>query len=389
MEQVLEKPEQKLEKALIKIIDTKSIKEVKDVLEAVLFVPDHIIRSKVISELIKYLGAKLFTPEYNLKIFIAYQDSQPKGFVISQIDPNYTSYSRKCGTFGWLHADNLEICKELMKRCEQFVRENKIRKLRGNINFPKNLGGLGIQFQGFNQQMLFGVAFNNYNSQILKYLASLGYIRESEYTCVRVEQQTWDKGKKIDKGIEFRYFTLKELYSMVDEIQDLAKNSFFEILPDSSGRNRIYEFFEAFSQVPESFKTLREEFTPNKYSNIPQFQEAWENCDLEKIEIWAPLAFDKNTGELTGALLGLPDLYQAWNGKAITRANVDTAMVKKGYYGRGIFSALNNIGQLTGRLFGIDYYEGTSIWSNNERAINTIFPHCEPIRKHYIVQKRV
>ena len=64
-------------------------------------------------------------------------------------------------------------------------------------------------------------------------------------------------------------------------------------------------------------------------------------------------------------------------------------MVKKGYYGKGIFSALNNLGQLTAGLFGVDYYEGTTIWSNNERAINTIFPHCEPIRKHFVVQKRV
>ena len=110
---------------------------------------------------------------------------------------------------------------------------------------------------------------------------------------------------------------------------------------------------------------------------------------MEKIEVWAPLAFDKTTGDLAGALLGLPDLYQKWSKKPITRGNVDTAMVKKGYYGKGIFSALNNLGQLTGRIFGIDYYEGTAIWSNNSRAVDTIFPHCCPIRKHYVVQKRV
>ncbi len=83
------------------------------------------------------------------------------------------------------------------------------------------------------------------------------------------------------------------------------------------------------------------------------------------------------------------DIFQAWAGKPITRVNVDTAMVKKGYYGKGIFSALNNLGQLTCRIFGIDYFEGTAIWSNNSRAIDTIFPHCKPIRKHYVVQKRV
>ena len=101
------------------------------------------------------------------------------------------------------------------------------------------------------------------------------------------------------------------------------------------------------------------------------------------------MAFNKTTGELVGILLGLPDLYEAWTGKPITRCNVDTAMVKKGYFGKGIFSALNNIGQLTCNLFGVDYFEGTGIWSNNSRAIDTIFPHCEPIRKHYVLQKRM
>lgn len=389
MEHIVEKIEQKIETELISVKETSNLDEVREALQTVLFVPDNNIRERVIAELTQYLRLKLADPEYKLKVFITYNNAQPCGFVVCQIDPFYTSYSRKCGTFGWLHADSLEICKKLMKECEMFVKENRIRKLRGNINFPKNLGGIGIQFQGFDQQMLFGVAFTNHESRILNYLESLGYIRESEYTCVHVEQQTWDKGKKIDDNIEFRYFTLKELYSMADEIRGLAKSSFFEILPDSSGRTRIYEFFDAFSQVPESFRTLPEDFDIINYTTIPQFQEAWENCDLEKIEVWAPLAFDKTTYELVGALLGLPDLFQIYNGKPLTRANVDTAMVKKGYYGKGIFSALNNVGQLTAKLFGIEYYEGTAIWSNNDRAVNTIFPHCQPIRKHYITQKRV
>lgn len=387
MEQVIIKTEQGQEKQIIKIVDTTDTNEITEVLESIMITPDNNIRSYVISELVKYLDLKLSNPEYKIKVFVGYNGSQPCGFIVCQIDPYYTSYSRKCGTFGWLHAHSIEVCRRLMRSCEQFVRENKVRKLRGNINFPKNIGGIGIQFQGFDQKMLFGVAFNSPESQVLNYLDQLGYGRESEYTCVRVEQQTWDKGKKIDDDIEFRYFTLNELYSMVDDIRGLAKSSFFEILPDSSGQNRIYEFFDAFSKVPESFRTLPEGFTPDKYTNIPQFKEAWENCDLEEIEIWAPLAFDKTTGELAGALLGLPDLYQALNGEPITRANVDTAMVKKGYYGKGIFSALNNIGQQTAGIFGIDYYEGTAIWSNNERAINTIFPHCAPIRKHIVQQK--
>ena len=44
---------------------------------------------------------------------------------------------------------------------------------------------------------------------------------------------------------------------------------------------------------------------------------------------------------------------------------------------------------------GITYYEGTAIWTknskgvNNEEAMNTIFPHCKPIRKHIVFEKRI
>ena len=373
----------------IKIVITTDLKEIKKALEDILFVPNEVVKSYVISELLFYLEKKFLDEDYKIQVCIGYIGTEVEGFVIAQIDPYYTSYSRKCGTFGWLHANSLEVCKELIKRCEKFVKVNNVRKIRGNINFPKNLGGIGIQFMGFNEQMLYGVSYNDPNSRILEYLDSLGYQKESEYTCVYVTQKTWDNGKKIDKNIEFRYVTMKELYDYVDDIRNLASNSFHEILPDASGRNRVFEFFKVFERVPKSFYKIKEDFNPKTYSDVPQFVETWETCDLENTEPFAPMAFNKTTGELVGILLGLPDLFEAWTGNPITRCNVDTAMVKKGYFGKGIFSSLNNIGQLTANLHGVDYYEGTAIWSNNSRAIDTIFPHCEPLRKHYMTQKRI
>jgi hypothetical protein len=385
MVQAIEKVE--IEKS--KVNETQDLDEIKEALEHLLYVPNLDIRSKVISELLLYLKNKFLNPEYKIKVFIGYSNSEILGFVICQIDPYYTSYSRKCGTFGWLHAKSADVCKLLLRECEIFLKENKIRRVRGNVNFPKNLGGVGIQYLGFNEQMLYGVAYNNPNSRILEYLDCLRYQKESQYTCVYVAQRIWSKGKKIDNDIEFRYVSMKELYDYVEEIRSLANNSFYKILPDASGRNRIYEFFESFKKIPKSFYQIKIDFVPSKYSKIPRFVEAWETCNLEKIEPFAPMAFEKSSGELVGILLGLPDLFEAWSGKPITRCNVDTAMVKKGYFGKGIFSALNNIGQLTCNLFGVNYFEGTGIWSNNSRAIDTIFPHCNPIRKHYVLQKRL
>ena len=363
--------------------------EIKEVLDSRLFVPNIEIKSKILNELLLYLESKFSDPAYKIKFFVAYGDSEVYGFVISQIDPYYTSYSRKCGTFGWFHADTFEVCKKLIHLSESFIKENRVRKLRGNINFPKNLGGIGFQFKGFHEKMLYGVAYNNPSLKIFEYLDALGYQRESEYSCVHVTQKTWNKGRKIDRDIEFRYATIKEIYDYTDSIRKLAKNSFHEILPDASGSNRVIEFFEAFKKIPKSFYKIKSDIKSNFNSNIPQFVEAWDTYNLEKIEPFAPMAFDRYSGELVGILLGLPDIFETWAGKPITRCNVDTAMVKQGYFGKGIFSTLNNIGQLTCNLFGVNYFEGTGIWSNNSRAIDMIFPHCKPIRKHYVFQRRI
>jgi len=385
MVQVLEKTDIKK----IKIVDSEDIGEIKSALDSILYVPNIQIRQRIIEELCGYLQSKLNDNEYKIKVFIGYNDSEICGFVSCQIDPYYSSYSRKCGTFGWLHANSFDVCREMIQACEQYIKQNRVRKLRGNINYPKNLGGIGIQFMGHDEQMLYGVSYSDPNSKILDYLTSLGYNKESEYTCVYVAQRSWNKGKKIDKDIKFKYVSMKELYDYADEIRALANNSFHEILPDASGRNRILEFFDAFESIPKSFYKIRHDFDPRTYSDVPQFIETWETYDLENTQPFAPMAYDKNTNELVGILLGLPDLFEAWAGKPITRCNVDTAMVKKGYFGKGIFSALNNIGQLTCNLHGVDYFEGTAIWSNNSRAIDTIFPHCTPLRKHNVVQKRI
>lgn len=372
------------------VSESKNLNEIKEALEHTLYVPERKLKSKIIGELLNYLDLKFQKKSYPITSFIALRDSEICGFVICQIDPYYTSYGRKCGTFGWIYADSLETCDLLMRECAQFTRLYKARKLRGPINCPKSLGGIGYQVMGFEEPMLYGVAFNDPKSKVLKYLAQLGYVKESQYSCVRVEQKTWKNGKKIDKDIVLRYTNLEGIIERKDEILNLGKNSFHDILPDASGRDeRFNEFIYAFTQIPDSTRKLYEDFKPREYSNNPHFIEAWENCDLGNLEVFAPMAFDRYTGELVGILLGLPDLYEAWSGNPITRCNVDTAMVRRDYTGKGIFSALNNIGQQTARQFGITYFEGTTIWSNNSLAIDTIFPHCTLIRKHYILQKRV
>ncbi|GAH53656.1 unnamed protein product, partial [marine sediment metagenome] len=137
------------------------------------------------------------------------------------------------------------------------------------------------------------------------------------------------------------------------------------------------------------FLKVSSEEIPQEYADISGFQETWESCDLKRIVPMAAFGFDRNTNELIGAIMCQPNLYQLWNGEPLTHMNVDTAMVKKEYTGRGVFSALHNVGKFLSSTFGFNYYEGTTIWANNDRAIKTIFPHGVPVRTHYVVQKRL
>lgn len=379
----------KMDGRKVSVKESYNFKEIREALAYSLYVPDVQVKQVIIKNLLSYLKEKISEPEYKILPLIGYTNGDISGMVICQINPHYTSYSRKCGTFGWLWADSFEVCEKMMRACESFIKDHKIRKIRGPINFPKSLGGIGLQVMGFQEQMLYGVAYTDPKTQIVSYLDHLGYYKESEYTCVYVSQKAWNKGKKIDKDIIFRYLPFEELYNYIDDIGNLANNSLYEILPDSSGIHRIHEFFDAFRQIPKEFYTIKTGFKPKDYFKVSHFIETWESCDLEKTEPFAPMAFERHKDELVGILLGLPDLYEVWAGKPITRCNVDTAMVKREYCGKGIFSALNNIGQLTANLHGVEYFEGTTIWSNNSRAIETIFPHCKPTRKHIVVQKHL
>jgi len=374
----------------IKIKESNDVKEIKSVLDELLYVPDTRLKPRIINELIKYLTTKFLDENYKIKVYIASDNLEIYGFVICQIHPTYTSYGRKCGTFGWLNVKNFEACKKLIRECEVFTRTHGVRKIRGNINFPKGLGGIGIQVSGFKEQMMYGVAFNDPQIDLIEYLEKLGFKKESEYMCMKVTKENWASGSSIDKRIKYRYLTLEEMRERREEIFELGTSSFQMDFPDTSGaENRFNEMLDTYSQVPTSHYKLSENFDPKSYCDIPEFKEAWESCKLEEVITWAPMAFDKKTNKLVGVILSLPDLYEQWLDKPITRVNVDTAMVRKDYAGRGIFSALNNIGQLTCNLNGITYYEGTTIWTNNIDAVNSIFPHCEHLRKYFVLEKRI
>ncbi len=378
------------EETSIEVKKSKDLKEIEKVFEELLYVPDIRLKPKIMETLLKYLDKEFLDKAHKIKFFIAHNNLELSGFVISQIHPTYTSYGRKCGTFGWLNVKNFEACELLLKKCEIFTRKHGIRKIRGNINFPKGLGGIGIQASGFEEQMMYGVAFNNPETDLIGHLEKLGYEKESEYWCMKVTKEVWDSGDNIDSGIKLRCLTLKELRKLKEEVYDLGTNSFQMDFPDASGAEyRLNEMLDTYAQVPKSHYGLPKGFEPRLYSDVSEFIEAWEERNLEDEVTFCLLAFDRKNGKLVGIIIGLPDLYESWLGLPITRVNIDTAMVRKDCTGRRIFSGLNNFGRKTMKLNGITYFEGTAIWAKNKDAIKSITPHGINIRKHYIMEKRI
>lgn len=383
-----------LEKSIAKeptVASTRNISEIQYILTELLYVPDERLKLVVVLELADYLTDIFSKADYKIRFIYTTQDGILTGFVICQIDGEYKSYGMPCPTFGWLHAKNFLSCKKLMNECEIFVRENKLRKLRGPINYPKIIGGIGWQTEGFASPMMSGVAYNDPGSNVLVYLKELGYKTDAKYSCVDAFVKVWEKGKELDEDIMLRFLSLNEIKALKSQVLNLAQQSFYSVLADATGgQSRFEEIMDIYYQASKKVEIVNPNFDPQTFENMPGFLETWNAADLNKIVSTAIFAFDRRSGELVGVLMAQPNLFQLWAGEPLTHMNVDTIIIKKSYAGRGIFSALHNVGKsLSSAVYGYNYFEGTTIWANNDRAIKSIFPHSSPLRTHYVVQKRI
>ena len=236
-----------------------------------------------------------------------------------------------------------------------------------------------------------GVAFNDPGSNVLAYIEALGYKPDAKYSCVDAFVKVWEKGKELDEDIVLRFLPLSEIRTLKSQILSLAQQSFYSVLADApGGKHRFEEMMDAYYQAGKKIKITNPDFDPQIYAEMPGFLDTWNAADLDNIVPTSIYAFDKNSGELVGILMAQPNLYQLWAEEPLTHMNVDTVIIKKEYAGKGIFSALHNVGKsLSAAVYGYNYFEGTTIWANNDRAIKAIFPHSSPLRTHFVVQKRI
>jgi len=293
----------------VEVVEVSKPLKIKRTLMELLYVPNKSLKPKIVSEIVAFYKRKSVSPKDEIVMFVAIRNGINGGFVFCQIDQDYRSYGMRCPTFGWLHAQNFEVCEALMGECEKFVRYHKKKKLRGPINYPKKVGGLGFQTEGFVAPMMSGVAFNDPGSNVLAYLEALGYKTDAKYSCVDAFVKKWEKGKELDDNIMTRFLSLDEIKALKEQILGLANQSFYSVLADATGgKDRFEEIMEMFHQASKKVKITNPDFDPQTFADMPGFLDTWNAADLKNIITTSIFAFDKTSGELVGVLMAQPNM---------------------------------------------------------------------------------
>jgi GNAT superfamily N-acetyltransferase len=297
-------------------------------------------------------------------VFSAEGDLMGRGMV--EIHPGYVSRGFPCATFGWLDGHSPEVIRQLLDAAtewasrQQVVRNGRLRRnalLRGPISFPKEIGGVGCQVDGFDQPRMFVISTNR--PQLAEWVAQAGFTPDAYYACADVSQTPeWDKATAGEADFNLVTLTEAEWREREEEAMALCGAAFGTFLPDTAAEGRFRQSLDATSLLGDPI-----------YS-------------------W-PAALDRN-GNLVGFIACLPNLYEMWGGKPVTSVNVDTVVIAPSQRGKGLFSALHDKGYVDQHGHrGIEVFEGTAIWEANENAVKSIFPHGTITRRHVVFQKRL
>ncbi len=301
------------------------------------------------------------------RLFAAYDSNGDcTGRVEVEINPRFSTRGKPCATFGWLDATDAGTVNLLLGHASDWASKQEViiggtrrrnALLRGPVSFPKGLGGLGCQVEGFQMPRMYGVPASR--PEMAAWIEAAGFKQDASYACVDVTNTpAWESaGTDFARSFQLVNFSPDGWAARQDEIVGLVAGAFSEIFPDTVGGR--------FDAIVETMGTH-----PNgKY-------------------YW-PAALDME-GKLAGAIVCIPNLWQAWDGQSVTGVNVDTVVINPKYRGKGLFSALHDKGYRDMQTHcGVTYFEGTAIWYANENAVKSIFPHGTLVRKYVVYQKRL
>jgi GNAT superfamily N-acetyltransferase len=284
-----------------------------------------------------------------------FQNNKPLGSIYCELKPKHMSKGKQIPIFGWLHADNREIATELLNHVENFAREHGHKEIRGPLNMPK-MFGWGAQVEYFDCPMYWETPHNK--PEIPKWIESCGYEPDTEYitlglTHLKEVENPYPELEIISYPIE-DIFANKE---MMGKLQQLIERNFSGFLPDISTNK-------------ERFGTTGELLMRTGHG-----------------QDFYILAIEKETKDLVGFILEVPNIFEQWAGGKIKNTVADTVIVDEKYRGADFFFFLfNTIYKRLSRR-GINGIVSGLIWSKNIPAVKTFSKIGRQIQRTVVFQK--
>ena len=221
--------------------------------------------------------------------FLAYRDGRPVGRISAHIDRNFNEFQdNKWGLFGWFECeDDPEAARALLSTAELWLRERGRDRMVGPMDFTTN-DECGLLVEGHERPPIILCPWHHpYYQRIFEqdvgmpkamdlYMWSLHVTgRENVHPAI------WESADKLEAehGIVCRKFRKKELHAEITRFLDVY--------------NAAWE---------------------NNWASVPLNEEEVRHMakDLKPVldENWAMVAEKKDTGEVVGAALTLPDFNQ-------------------------------------------------------------------------------
>jgi len=221
--------------------------------------------------------------------FLAWREDRPVGRISAHIDRNFNEFQDNAwGLFGWFECeDDPEAARALLDTAERWLRERGRDRMVGPMDFTTN-DEIGLLVQGHEHPPIILCPWHHpYYQRLFEqdvgiakamdlYMWSL-YVDKRE----NVHPAIWEAADKLESehGIVCRNFRKKELHAEVTRFLDVY--------------NAAWE---------------------NNWASVPLNEEEVRHYakDLKPVldENWAMVAEKKDTGEVVGAALTLPDFNQ-------------------------------------------------------------------------------
>jgi len=283
------------------------------------------------------------------------QNNKSIGSIYCELKPKHISKGKQSPIFGWLNADNKDIAEILLIHVEQFAENHGYTEIRGPINMPK-MFGWGAQIANFDCPRYWETPHNC--PEMPKWIEECGYERDTEYITLGLTNLL--KVTNPYPELEIVSYPIEDLFAndeLMEKLQRLIERNFSGFLPDiSTDKGRFWEMGKILMETGHG-------------------------------QDFYILAVNKNTQDLVGFIVEVPNIFEQWSGKKMKSIVVDTVIVDENYRGSYFFFFLFN--EIYKKLApkGIHGVISGLIWSKNIPAMKTFTKIGKQIQKTVVFQK--